>query len=42
MSPEFAATYIDAQLTNASSLLAHGEDPQTVKKILLVSFSMLG
>ncbi|WP_418162347.1 TetR/AcrR family transcriptional regulator [Pantoea vagans] len=42
MSPEFAATYIDAQLINASSLLAHGEDPQTVKKILLVAFSMLG
>jgi TetR/AcrR family transcriptional regulator, copper-responsive repressor len=41
MSPEFAATYIDAQLMNASSQLAHGEDPQTVKKILLVAFSML-
>ncbi|NYS29809.1 TetR/AcrR family transcriptional regulator [Pantoea sp. WMus005] len=41
MSPEFAATYIDAQLINASSLLAHGEDPQTAKKILLVAFSML-
>lgn len=42
ISPEFAATYIDAQLINASSLLAHGKDPQTVKKILLVAFSMLG
>lgn len=42
MSPEFAATYIDAQLINASSLLTHGEDPQTVKKILFVAFSMLG
>lgn len=42
MSPEFAAIYIDAQLINASTLLAHGEDPQTVKKILFVAFSMLG
>ncbi|AYC21238.1 HTH-type transcriptional repressor ComR [Dickeya dianthicola] len=42
MSTAFAATYIDAQLSNASSQLARGEDPSTVKKILLVAFSMLG
>lgn len=41
MSPEFIATYIDAQLSNASSQLAHGKDPSTVKKILLVAFSVL-
>ncbi|MYM89324.1 TetR family transcriptional regulator [Rugamonas sp. FT82W] len=42
MSSEFVATYIDAQLSNASSQIARGEDPQTVKKILLVAFSVLG
>ncbi|WP_342609126.1 TetR/AcrR family transcriptional regulator [Vibrio tritonius] len=41
MSPEFAATYIDSQLSNASSQLARGVHPETVKKILLVAFSML-
>ena len=41
MSPEFAATYIDAQLGNASSQLARGEDPQMVKKILVAAFSIL-
>lgn len=42
MSAEFAAIYIDAQLSSASSQIARGEDPQTVKKILSVAFSMLG
>jgi AcrR family transcriptional regulator len=42
MSSEFAATYIDAQLSHASSQLARGEDPKIVKKILAVAFSMLG
>lgn len=42
MSPEFAAIYIDAQLSNASSQISRGEDPSNVKKILLVAFSMLG
>lgn len=42
MSPEFAATYIDTQLSNASSQLARGAAPETVKKILSVAFSMLG
>lgn len=42
MSSEFAATYIDAQLSNASSQLARGVDPETVRKLLLVAFSMLG
>ncbi|MCT7357839.1 TetR/AcrR family transcriptional regulator [Thalassolituus pacificus] len=42
MSPEFAATYIDAQLSNASSLISRGENPKIVKMMLLVAFSMLG
>lgn len=42
MSPEFAATYIDAQISNASSQLARGQDPKIVKKILSVAFSILG
>lgn len=42
MSSEFAATYIDAQLSNASSQIARGEDPQMVKKILVTAFSILG
>ncbi|WP_159972989.1 TetR/AcrR family transcriptional regulator [Pseudomonas sp. 8Z] len=42
MSSEFAAIYIDAQLSSASSHLARGEDPQTVKEILSIAFSMLG
>ncbi|MGI1970440.1 TetR/AcrR family transcriptional regulator [Shewanella baltica] len=42
MSSEFAATYIDTQLSNASSLLARGVATETVKKILIVAFSMLG
>ena len=41
MSAGFAATYIDAQLSNASSQLARGEDPQMVKKILIAAFSIL-
>ena len=41
MSPEFAATYIDAQLGNASSQLARGEDPQMVQKILVAALSIL-
>jgi|SRR5450830_114308 len=42
MSSEFASAYIDAQLSNASSQISRGEDPQIVKKILVVAFSMLG
>lgn len=42
ISSEFAATYIDAQLSNASSQLSRGEDPQMVKKILVTAFSILG
>ncbi|CAM5195140.1 TetR/AcrR family transcriptional regulator [Alishewanella longhuensis] len=42
MSPEFAATYIDAQISYASLQLTRGEDPEIVKKILSVAFSMLG
>lgn len=42
MSAEFAAIYIDSQISYASSRLARGEDPETVKKILSVAFSMLG
>lgn len=42
MSSEFAAAYIDAQLSNASSQLARGEDPLIVKKMLLVALSVLG
>ncbi|MGO2075871.1 MAG: TetR/AcrR family transcriptional regulator [Pseudoalteromonas sp.] len=41
MSSEFVATYIDAQLSNASTQLARGVTPETVKKILLVAFSVL-
>ncbi|MEL7069579.1 MAG: TetR/AcrR family transcriptional regulator [Cyanobacteria bacterium J06581_3] len=42
MSPQFAATYIDAQLSNALSQIARGEQSSDVKKILIVAFSMLG
>jgi AcrR family transcriptional regulator len=42
MSSQFAAIYIDAQLSNALSLLARGEPNDGVKKILTVAFSMLG
>ncbi|MBA0189884.1 TetR/AcrR family transcriptional regulator [Pectobacterium odoriferum] len=42
ISSEFAAIYIDAQLSHASSQIARGEDQQIVKKILLVAFSILG
>ncbi|KPH92154.1 hypothetical protein AMS57_01080 [Pseudoalteromonas undina] len=42
MSPEFAAIYIDAQLSNASSQISRGEDPKIVQMMLLVAFSMLG
>ncbi len=42
MSSRFAAIYIDAQLSNAASLLARGEPNDEVKKILTVAFSMLG
>jgi hypothetical protein len=42
MSSRFAAIYIDAQLSNALSLLARGEPTDEVKKILSVAFSMLG
>ncbi|SCZ22275.1 MULTISPECIES: TetR/AcrR family transcriptional regulator [unclassified Pseudomonas] len=40
MSSEFASIYIDAQLSNAASQISRGEDPQIVKKMLLVAFSM--
>jgi AcrR family transcriptional regulator len=42
MSPQFAATYIDAQLSNALSQIARGEQSSNVKKILIIAFSMLG
>lgn len=42
LSSQFAATYIDAQLNNALSQIARGEDSNNVKKILMVAFSMLG
>lgn len=41
-SSQFTAIYIDAQLSNALSLLARGEPNVEVKKILTVAFSMLG
>lgn len=41
MSTQLAAIYIDAQLSNALSQIARGEDRQIVKKILTVAFSML-
>ena len=42
MPSRFAAIYIDAQLSNALSLLARGELNDEVKQILTVAFSMLG
>ena len=42
MPSQFASIYIDAQLSNALSLLARGEPNDEVKKILTVAFSMLG
>lgn len=42
MSSQFTATYIDAQLSNALSQIARGEDSNNVKKILMVAFSMFG
>ncbi len=42
MSSQFAATYIDALLSNALSQIARGEDSDNVKKILTIAFSMLG
>jgi len=41
LSSRFAAIYIDAQLSNALSLLARGEPQDEVKQILTVAFSML-
>jgi len=41
MSPRLAATYIDAQLNNALSLMARGEPSQEVAAILTVAFSVL-
>ena len=38
MSSQFAATYIDAQLSNALSQIARGEDSNNVKQILIVAF----
>ena len=40
ISSEFASAYIDAQLSNAASQISRGEDPQIVKKMLLVAFSV--
>jgi hypothetical protein len=42
MSSQFAVTYIDAQLSNALSQIARGEQSNNVKKILTMAFSMLG
>ena len=42
MSPQFAATYIDAQLSAALSQIARGEESGHVQKILRIAFSMLG
>lgn len=42
LSSRFAAIYIDAQLSNALSLLARGEPNDEVKNILTVAFSVLG
>ena len=41
MPSRFAAIYIDAQLSNALSLLARGEPNDEVKQILTVALSML-
>lgn len=41
MSVQFAAIYIDAQISNALSRLARGEQSNTVGAILKVAFSML-
>lgn len=42
MSLEFVSTYIDAQLSQAMSQIARGEDRKIVKKMLELAFSMLG
>lgn len=41
MSSQFAAAYIDAQISNALSQMARGEQNNKVKKILTMAFSML-
>jgi len=41
MSSQFAAIYIDAQLSNALSQIARGEQNDIVKKILVMAFSTL-
>ena len=41
MSPQFAATYIDAQLSNALAQIARGEQSNTVRAILTMAFSVL-
>jgi AcrR family transcriptional regulator len=38
---EFAATYIDTQISNALSLLARGEPNNTVRAILTMALSMI-
>lgn len=42
MSSQFAAIYIDAQLSNALAQIARGEQNNTVRAILMMAFSMLG
>ncbi|MGV0005293.1 MAG: TetR/AcrR family transcriptional regulator [Candidatus Porifericomitaceae bacterium WSBS_2022_MAG_OTU9] len=42
MSSQFAAAYIDSQLSNALTQIARGEQNNNVKKILTMAFSMLG
>ena len=39
MSVDFAATYIDAQLTNAMSMQARGEQADVIRQILALAFS---
>jgi len=41
MSSQFAATYIDAQLSNALAQIARGEQNNTVKEILTMALSVL-
>jgi len=41
MTSQFAATYIDAQLSHALSQIARGESKNNVKNILKVALSML-
>lgn len=40
LSPQLAAIYIDAQLSNALTQIGRGDDPATVRAILNVAFSI--